>query len=136
MKRRISRLVLVGLFAFAAVGSASAALDSRNTPLAAAEVATPRAGNPWAVAAGTPEGNLLAYDHDRRRDRDRDWDRDWDHDRRDYGHYQDYRGLEQRRAEWRAAERHRAMARHRAIEREMAYERRLEAREHRQRARW
>lgn len=127
-------MVLVGLFAFAAAGSVSAALESRNTPLAAAEAAASHAGNPWAV--GTPEGNLLAYDHDRDRDRRWDRDRDWDRDRRDFGHYQYYRGREHRRAEWEAAERHRAMERHRAVEREMAYERRLEAREQRQRDRW
>jgi hypothetical protein len=97
MKFHDSRMVLFGLFAFAAVGSASATQMKTSTPVFATEVTAVQVpvqapGNPWptlASMAAKQPGPLLAHD-------DRYWrDGRW-HDRRD-----DWRRDDWRRDQWR-----------------------------------
>ncbi|TPG78275.1 hypothetical protein [Pseudomonas arsenicoxydans] len=97
MKFNVPRMVLFGLFAFAAVSSASATQMKTLTPVFANEVTVVQAPahaaeNPWptlASMAGNHPGPLLAHD-------DRYWrDGRW-HDRRD-----DWRRDEWRRENWR-----------------------------------
>jgi hypothetical protein len=110
MKFHYPRMVLFSLFAFAAVGSASATQMKTSTPGHAPEVpavsapAEAAAGNPWpslaSVAGQVPE-TLLAHD-------DRYWhDGRW-HDRRD-----DRRRDEWRREQWRREQAHREAERRR-----------------------
>lgn len=115
MKFHDPRMVLFGLFAFAAVGSACATPMKTPTPVVATEVTAVQApvqaaGNPWptlASMAATQPGALLAHDdrywhdgrwHDRRDNwRRDDWRRDkWrreqarrEADRRDWERHQD-----------------------------------------------
>lgn len=109
MKFHDPRMVLFGLFAFAAVGSASATQMKTSTPVFATEVAAVQApaqaaGNPWptlATMADKQPGPLLAHD-------DRYWhDGRW-HDRRD-----DWRRDEWRREQWRREQARREAERHR-----------------------
>lgn len=97
MKFHVPRMVLFGLFAFAAVSSASATQMKTSTPVFATGVTAVQApaqaaGNPWpnlASMAGQQTGPLLAHD-------DRYWDDDRWHDRRD-----DWRRDDWRRDNWR-----------------------------------
>ncbi|WP_253426681.1 hypothetical protein [Pseudomonas sp. GGS8] len=113
MKFHDPRRVLFGLFALAAVGSASATQMKTSTPVFATEVAAVQApveaaGNPWptlASMAGKQPGPLLAHD-------DRYWhDGRW-HDRRD-----DWRRDDWRREQWRREQARREAERHRYWER-------------------
>ena len=97
MKFHVPRMVLFGLFAFAAVSSASATQMKTSTPpfateVTAVQVPVQAAENPWpnlASMTGQQTGPLLAHD-------DRYWhDGRW-HDRRD-----DWRRDEWRRENWR-----------------------------------
>lgn len=102
MKFNVPRMVLFGLFAFAAVSSASASQMKTSNPAFVTEVAAvqpPAAGNPWpdlASVAGTQP--LLAHDdryrHDHRRyDRRYDW-------RREQARREQYRREAERRRDW------------------------------------
>jgi hypothetical protein len=109
MKFHVPRMVLLGLFAFAAMGSASAtqmktATPVFPTPVATVEAPVEAAGNPWptlASMAGQQPGPLLAHD-----------DRYW-HDRRD-----DWRRDDWRRDRWRREQARREAERHRYWERD------------------
>lgn len=113
MKFQVPRSVLFGLFAFAAMGSASATQMHTSTPVFAPEVtavAAPAkdAVNPWpslASVTGVPAEILLAHD-------DRDWHDDRWHDRRE-----DWRRDEWRRNEWRREQARREAERRRDWER-------------------
>jgi hypothetical protein len=114
MKFHDLRMVLFGLFAFAAVGSASATQMKTSTPVFAPEVAAVQApaqaaGSPWptvASMAGNQPGSLLAHD-------DRYWHDDRWHDRRDNWRRDDWRREQWRREQARRdAERHRYWERH------------------------
>jgi hypothetical protein len=115
MKFHDPRMMLIGLFALAVVGSASATQMKTSAPDFKAEVTTEvtavqtpaqAANNPWpslASMAGKPSGPLLAHDdgywrdgrwHDRRDDWRRD---DWRRDQ--WRREQAYREAERRR-EW------------------------------------
>lgn len=88
MKINVPRMVLLGLFAFASMGSASASPMKAASPAPAAPITTPRVvENPWPSLASLTDkqqGPMLAQD-------DRYWrDGRW-HDRRD----------DWRRAQWR-----------------------------------
>lgn len=89
MKINVPRMVLLGLFAFASMGSASASPMKAQSPAPAAPITAPRAAeNPWpslASMAGEQQAPMLAHDDDRYW-RDGRW-----HDRRD----------DWRRAQWR-----------------------------------
>ena len=97
MKFNVPRMVLFGLFAFAAVGSASATQMKASTEGFATEVAAVKAPvrtveNPWSTVASTADmqpGTMLAHD-----------DRNW-HDDRRYDHRDDWRREEWRRENWR-----------------------------------
>ncbi|WP_081235367.1 MULTISPECIES: hypothetical protein [Pseudomonas] len=114
MKFHVPRIVLFSLFAFAAVGSASATQMKTSTPVFATEAPAVQApvqaaGNPWptlASMAGKQPGPLLAHD-------DRYWhDGRW-HDRRDNWRRDDWRRDQWRREQARReAERHRDWERH------------------------
>jgi hypothetical protein len=114
MKFHVPRMVLFGLFAFAAVGSASATQMKTSTPVFATEVAAIQAplqpaSNPWptlASMAGKQQAPLLAHD-DRRYWHDGHW-----HDRRD-----DWRRDDWRRDKWRREQARREAERHRDWER-------------------
>lgn len=109
------RMILFGLIAFAAAGSASATQMKPSAPDVATEVAAVEApvqgaGNPWptlASTAGHQAGSLLAHD-----------DRYW-HDGRWHSRRDDWRRDDWRRDKWRReqarreAERHRDWERHR-----------------------
>nr|WP_286912297.1 hypothetical protein [Pseudomonas sp. UBA6315] len=106
MKIHVPRIVLVGLFAFAAMGSASATPMKASTPARATEAVAARAAeNPWpnlaSVAVEQP-ATLLAHDdrywHDgRRHDRD-DWHREnW---RREQWRREQARRDYERRRDW------------------------------------
>lgn len=132
MKRCMTRVMLVGLFAFVAAGSASAMPQGRDAGTAPG-VAAPGGGNPWAaatVAAGA-DGRLLAHGYDHHRH---------DHDARHHdGHREHYRVAERyhdhgdaRREE--ALRHHRAIERRRAAERHWAIEHHRDARFHHEEA--
>ena len=80
MKIHVARLVLLGLFSLAAVGTASA------TQMKAAEPVSPAvqsplkpAGNPWSSVASVAveqPATLLAHDDDRWHDHRSDWRRE------------------------------------------------------------
>ncbi|MGH8388965.1 MAG: hypothetical protein ACRESJ_26375 [Pseudomonas sp.] len=102
MKFPDPRMVLFGLFAFAAVGSASAAQMKTATPAFATEVAVVQApdqavDNPWPTLASMTDkqtGPLLAHD-------DRYWrDGRW-HDRGDDWRRDDWRREQWRKEQWR-----------------------------------
>ncbi|WP_448110561.1 hypothetical protein [Pseudomonas lini] len=113
MKFHDLRMVLFGLFAFAAVGSASATQMKTSTPVFATEVTAVQApvqaaGNPWrtlASMAGKPSGTLLAHD-----------DRYW-HDHRRYDRRDHWRRDDWRRDNWRREQARREAERHRDWER-------------------
>ncbi|NUT77600.1 hypothetical protein HNO86_21370 [Pseudomonas sp. C1C7] len=126
MKFLDPRMVLLGLFAFAAVGTASATQMKTSTPGSAASAATEitvanAAENPWPTLASTADtqpGPMLAHDdgywrdgrwHDNRRDwRRDDWRREqW---RRDQWRREQARREEERRRYW---DRHNDRAHHR-----------------------
>jgi len=118
MNLHVPRMVLFGLFAFAAVGSASATQMKTATPdlateVPAVQVPAKAAGNPWpelASMADKQPAALLAHD-------DRYWhDGRW-HDRRD-----DWRRDDWRRENWRRENWHREQAR-REAERRRDWER-------------
>ncbi|MDZ5436176.1 hypothetical protein T3H00_26360 [Pseudomonas fluorescens] len=113
MKILDPRMVLFGLFAFAALGSASATQMKTSTPAFTTEVTAVQApaqaaGNPWPTLsskADNPSGPLLAHD-------DRYWhDGRW-HDRRD-----DWRRDDWRRDQWRREQARREAERRRDWER-------------------
>ncbi|MGA3826220.1 MULTISPECIES: hypothetical protein [Pseudomonas] len=118
MKLHDPRMVLFGLFAFAALGSASATQMKTSTPVLATEVTavqTPAqaAGNPWPTLtsmAGKQPGPLLAHD-------DRYWHDDRWHDRRDDWRRHDWRREDWRREQWRREQARREAERHRDWER-------------------
>ena len=106
MKFHDPRMVLFGLFAFAAVGSASATPMKASSPVLTTEVAAVQAGNnPWPALTSKQPVPLLAHD-DRYKDDDR-----W-HDRRD-----DSRRENWRREQWRREQARREAERHRDWER-------------------
>lgn len=113
MKFHVPRKVLFGLFAFAAVGSASATQMKPSTPVFAPEVTAVQApaqppGSPWptlASVAGKQPGPLFAHD-----------DRDW-HDDRWHDHRDDWRRDEWRRDNWRREQARREAERRRDWER-------------------
>ncbi|WP_166361777.1 hypothetical protein [Pseudomonas akapageensis] len=114
MKFYVPRMVLLGLFAFAAVGSASATQMKTSNPVfataevAAVQVPVQAADNPWpslASMADKQPGPLLAHD-------DRYWHDDHWHDRRD-----DWRRDEWRRENWRREQARREAERRRYWER-------------------
>jgi hypothetical protein len=115
MKFHVSRMVLFGLFAFAAMGSASATQIKTPTPALATEVAAVQAPervalNPWPTVASIAEkrnGTLLAHD-----------DRYW-HDHRD-----DWRRENWRRDQWRREQARREADRRRDWEHRRDWERR------------
>ncbi|MFP3864516.1 hypothetical protein SHV42_16395 [Pseudomonas capeferrum] len=115
MKMHVARLMLLGLFTFAAVGSASA--SQMKTPNAASPVAAP-AESPWpsvASLAGEHSAPLLAHD-DRYRHDDRWHDHRGDWRRDQWRREQARREAERRRdwERWRDWERHHERAmRHR-----------------------
>ncbi len=118
MKFHYPRMVLFGLFALAAMGSASASQMSTSTPASATHVTAAQApvqavGNPWstlASTAGKQPGPLLAHD-------DRYWhDGRW-HDRRDDWRRDDWRRDQWRRDQWRREQARREAERHRDWER-------------------
>jgi len=113
MKFHDPRMVLFALFAFAAVGSASATQMKTPTPVFATEVTAVQApaqtaGNPWptlASMAGKQPGPLLAHD-------DRYWrDGRW-HDRRDNWRRDDWRRDKWRREQARRDAERRNWERH------------------------
>ncbi len=119
MKFYVPRMVLLGLFAFAAVGSASATPMKTSNPVFATEVPAVQApvraaDNPWptlASMAGKQPGPLLAHD-----------DRYW-HDGRWYDRRDDWRRDRWRREqERREAERRRYWERHHDRAMEHRYE--------------
>ncbi|WCM53353.1 hypothetical protein OH720_10170 [Pseudomonas sp. WJP1] len=95
MKFHDPRMVLFGLFALAAMGSASATPMKTPTPVVATpvtaiEAPAPAAANPWpTLASMTGKQTLLAHD-----------DRYW-HDGRWHSRRDDWRRDEWRRAQWR-----------------------------------
>lgn len=106
MKFLDPRMVLLGLFAFAAVGSASATQMKASTAafstdtateIAVVEAPAKAAGNPWPTLASMTDkqtGPLLAHD-------DGYWrDGRW-HDRRDDWRRDDWRREQWRRDQWR-----------------------------------
>lgn len=105
MKLPTPRMLLLGLFALVAVGSASAAPMKTSSPVHAAEVAAPQApapANPWPSLASTvaeQPATLLA--HDDRYYRDDRW-----HDRRE-----DWRREQWRKEQWRREQYRREMER-------------------------
>jgi len=113
MKFHDPRMVLFGLFALAAVGSASATQMKTATPVVAPEVAAVQApvkaaDNPWptlASMAGKQTGTLLAHD-----------DRYW-HDGRWHYRRDDWRRDDWRREQWRREQARRDAERHRYWER-------------------
>jgi len=112
MKIHVPRIVLVSLFAFAAMGSASATPMKVSTPVRATEVPAEKAAeNPWpslaSVAAQQP-ATLLAHD-----------------DRYEHDHYRHDRRNDWRREEWRREQWRREQAR-RDYERRRDWERRHE----------
>ncbi|WP_429384784.1 hypothetical protein [Pseudomonas laurylsulfatiphila] len=118
MKFHVPRKVLFGLFAFAAVGSASATQMKDSTPAFATQAPAVQApvqaaGNPWptlASMAGKQPGPLLAHD-------DRYWhDGRW-HDHRDDWRRDDWRRDQWRRDQWRREQAHREAERRRDWER-------------------
>lgn len=113
MKFNAPRMVLLALFAFAAVGSASATQINPKAPalaqqLTAVEPATQSAGNPWSSLADIADQQsapLLAHD-------DRYWHDDRWHDRRN-----EWRRDNWRRDQWRREQARREAKRHRDWER-------------------
>jgi len=96
-------MLLVGLFAIAAAGSASAApMKTATPPAQVLEAAShPVAENPWPNLASAPSAALLAHD-DRYR-----------HDERWHDHRDDWRREQWRREQWRREQHRRAMERQR-----------------------
>ncbi|MEW9678871.1 hypothetical protein [Pseudomonas sp. TE50-2] len=96
-------MLLVGLFALAAAGSASAAPMKTVAPSAQVLDAAshPAAENPWPILASAPSAPLLAHD-DRYR-----------HDERWHDHRDDWRREQWRREQWRREQHRRAMERQR-----------------------
>ncbi|MDT8923520.1 MAG: hypothetical protein ACOKSU_21300 [Pseudomonas sp.] len=113
MKFHVPRMVLFGLFAFAAVGSASATTMKTTRPVATSQVEVLQAptqggGNPWpslASLADQRSGTLLAHD-----------DRYY-HDHRDHYRRDDWRREQWRRDQWRREQARREAERRRYWER-------------------
>ncbi|WP_082457622.1 hypothetical protein [Pseudomonas sp. Leaf48] len=107
MKFPDPRMLLLGLFAFAAVGSASATQMKPSTPVYTTEVTAVQAqaqaaSNPWPTLASMGDAQpLLAHD-------DRYWHDDRWHDRR-----HDWRRDDWRRDQWRREQARREAERHR-----------------------
>jgi len=128
MKIHVSRIVLLGLFAFAAMGSASATPAKASMPLPATKATASQAhiegaNSPWpslASVAAAQSATLLA--HDDRYRRDGHW-----HDRRD-----DWRRDQWRRDQWRREQARREAERRRDWQRrhERAMHHRYEADHH------
>ncbi|MEB3899268.1 hypothetical protein ODI84_03620 [Pseudomonas putida] len=123
MKFHVPRIVLLGLFAFAAMGSASATQMKASTPATAPHVAAPQAprqavDNPWTNLASTADlqsAPLLAHDDRYWHDHDGRWhDRrgDW---RRDHWRREQARRAAERRRDW---ERHHYRAMHHRYDRD------------------
>ncbi|MFK0310706.1 hypothetical protein ACIQUF_05620 [Pseudomonas sp. NPDC090233] len=128
MKIHVPRIVLFGLFAFAAMGSASATPMKASTPVSVTEVVPVQApNNPWpslaSVTAQQP-ATLLAHDdryhHDGyRHDRRDDWRREnW---RREQWRREQARREAERRRDW---QRHHDRAMHHRYEADHHYYRR------------
>lgn len=110
MKFNFPRVVLFGLLAFAAAGSASATQMKTSPAVFTTEVTTAQAPvqdavNPWPTMASTQPGTLLAHD-------DRYWHDDRWHDRR-----HDWRRDDWRRENWRREQARREAERRRDWER-------------------
>jgi hypothetical protein len=113
MKFHDPRMVLLGLFAFAAMGSASATQMKPATPVfptevTAAQAPVKAAENPWPTLASMADqqpGPLLAHD-----------DRNW-HDHRDDWRRDQWRRDQWRRDQWRREQARREAERHRDWER-------------------
>ena len=105
MKFHAPRMVLLSLFAFAAMGSASATPMKASPAVFATELAAPEAAaNPWPALASKQSAPLLARD-----------DRNW-HDNRWQDHRDDRR-RDWRRDQWRREQARREAERHRDWER-------------------
>ncbi len=80
MKIHVARLVLLGLFSFAAVGMASATqMKAPVAPAPAVQSPLQPAGNPWSRVASVADAQpatLLAHDDDRWHDHRSDWRRE------------------------------------------------------------
>ncbi|MCH7419448.1 hypothetical protein [Pseudomonas mosselii] len=100
-------LLLVGLFALVAAGSASAAPMKTSTPPAhSLDLADRQASErPWPSLASTPSAPLLAHDERYR------------HDERWHDHRDDWRREQWRREQWRREQHRREMQRQRYWER-------------------
>ncbi|WP_252089217.1 hypothetical protein [Pseudomonas sp. MWU13-3659] len=113
MKLHAPRMLLLGLFALAAAGSASASPMKTPAPGFTPEVAAAPApghatGNPWqttANLAGTQSGPVLAHD-----------DRGW-RDGRGYDRHNDWHREQWRREQWRREQHRREIERQRYWER-------------------
>lgn len=118
MKFHVPRMVLLSLFAFAAVGSASATPMKTSNPVFATEPAAVQAvdkpaDNPWpnlASMADPQPATLLAHD-------DRYWHDDRWHDRRSDWRRDDWRREQWRRDQWRREQARREADRRRDWER-------------------
>ena len=113
MKFHVPRMVLFGLFAFAAVGSASATQMHASHPALAAKPASVQApANPWPSLASLANGNsgpLLA--HDDRYHHDHRWDNRREEWRREQWRREQHRRQIERQREWERRH-HRAMEHH------------------------
>ncbi len=109
MKRSVSRLLVLGLLALGATGSAMASQMKASSPVPAHQApafATTKAENPWpslASSAALQQAPMLAHDDDRYW-RDGRW-----HSRRD-----DWRREQWRKEQWRKEQHRREIERRRA----------------------
>ncbi|QCI11798.1 hypothetical protein E6B08_10665 [Pseudomonas putida] len=110
MKFHVPRMVLFGLFAFAAVGSASATQMHASKPALAAQPAAVQApANPWPSLASVANGHtgpMLA--HDDRYQHDHRWDNRREEWRREQWRREQHRRQIERQREWERRH-HRAM---------------------------
>lgn len=113
MKFHVPRMVLLGLFAFAAVGSASATQMHASEPALVAKPASLwAADNPWPSLASIANGHngpLLA--HDDRYRHDHRWDNRREEWRREQWRREQHRRQIERQREWERRH-HRAMEHH------------------------
>jgi len=105
MKSPAPCMLLVGLFALAAAGSASATPMKTSTPHTLDLADRQASENPWPSLASAPSAALLAHD-DRYR-----------HDERWHDHRDDWRREQWRREQWRREQHRRDMERQRYWER-------------------
>ncbi|PAU59951.1 hypothetical protein BZL43_09030 [Pseudomonas sp. PICF141] len=118
MKFHVPRMVLLGLFAFAAMGSASATQMKTSTPVFSTEVPAVQAPVQTADHLRLTVGSMadkqpgLMLAHDDRYRHDGHW-----HDRRDNWRRDDWRRDQWRRDQWRREQARREAERHRDWER-------------------